>query len=205
MKFSVKNVIIFIMIALVDSLRFTFRMTSITNDASFLTSRNEDAYLAKVISKSVLGVQQCLKDNKQLIEIEFPANRKSDISVTETLARNRIFVRNFVKAFESYGRQLWIVFPDGNELYLAQQDPSWGVNLPFTLTTINKLSTFTTNEMPSSSSVFPKLIVVVNPGFNVEEWISLAKTQLSAPTVIVNGNIDRVRFSSRFYYRLYVT
>ena len=183
-----------IFVTLVDSLRFTLRMSSITKDASFLTIRNEDIYLTKVVSKAVSSVQQCLKDNKQLIEVEFPANRKSDISVSETLARNRIFVRNFVKSFESYGKQLWVVFPDGKELYLAQQDPSWGNNLPFTLTTINKLCSFTADDMPNSSPAFPKLIVVVNPGFNVEEWITLAKIQISAPTVVVNGNIDRVSY-----------
>ena len=173
-------------------LRLAIGMGSITKDASFLSIRDEDIYLTKIITKSISSVQKCLKDEKKLIEIEFPVNRKSDTSVSETLARNRIFVRNFIKPFESYGKQLWVVFPDGKELFLVQQDKSWGQNLPFTLTTINKLSSFTNEDMPSSSSIFPKLIVVVNPGFNVDEWITLAKIKIDAPTLIVNGNIDRV-------------
>lgn len=177
-----------------DAYRATLKMgtiTSIVKDASFLSIRDEDIYLTKVVSKSIESVKQCLKDNKQLIEIEFPANRKSDISVTETLARNRIFVRKFISPFENLGKKLWIVFPDGKESYLAQQDPSWGTSCPFTITTIATLSTLIATEVPDT--IFPQLIVVINPGFNVEEWILLAKSKIIAPTVVVNGNIDRVR------------
>jgi hypothetical protein len=49
------------------------------------------------------------------MEVEFPATLSNDISVTETLNTNRAWVREFAKAFESLGKDLWIVFPDASE------------------------------------------------------------------------------------------
>ena len=49
------------------------------------------------------------------MEVEFPATLSNDISVTETLNTNRAWVREFAKAFESLGKDLWVVFPDASE------------------------------------------------------------------------------------------
>ena len=74
-----------------------------TNNLIFLNNRNEDIYMKNIIKQSIQSVKQCLNDNKQLIEIEFPPSRSSDISVGETLANNRIFVRQFIKNWENIG------------------------------------------------------------------------------------------------------
>ena len=64
---------------------------------------------------SVDGCKNGLKNEVKLLEVEFPALLKNDISVTETLNTNRKFIREFVKSFTSYGPDLWIVFPDQSE------------------------------------------------------------------------------------------
>ena len=64
---------------------------------------------------SVDGCKNGLKNEVKLLEVEFPALLKNDISVTQTLNTNRKFIREFVKSFTSYGPDLWIVFPDQSE------------------------------------------------------------------------------------------
>ena len=42
----------------------------------------------------------------------------------------------------------------------------------------------------------PKLCILVNPGFNIEEWIlaaDLANNETKFPIICINGNLDRLR------------
>jgi hypothetical protein len=102
--------------------------------------------------------------------------------VTESLDTNRLFTRELVKKFSSYGEDLWVLFPDSGELNLAVQ--AWGAT-EFTMTSISGAD----KQIKSGAS--PALMVVVNPGFNVEEWIQLAKIETPASIIIINGNLDR--------------
>lgn len=161
--------------------------TRVFNNAqkwNFLGNADQTFYQQSVLRRAIDASKQCLKDSIQLIEIEFPANRKSDLSVTETLDTNRAFTRNFCASFSNLGKDLWVVFPDRKECSLARK--SYGENLPFTLTSIDGVQVAPADERP-------KLMVAVNPGFNVEEWIELAKSTRGAPLIVINGNLDRLR------------
>ena len=160
---------------------------------SFLSSPDQTLYLSSILRRSVDSCKLCLKNDCRLIEIEFPANRKSDLSVTETLDTNRRFAREFAQSFSSLGKRLWMVFPDRKEASLAKK--SFGENLPFTLTSIEGAQTAPQDQRP-------ELILAINPGFNVEEWIELSRVPREAPMVVINGNLDRLRngyYPSLFY------
>jgi len=173
--------------------RLPSRLFNLANDASFLYDRRDDVYESKILSLAIENCKKCLEAENSLIEIEFPPSRKSDISVSETLAQNRVFVRQFVKSWSTLGKSLWVLFPDNKEANLAKSDPNWGSNekLPFTVTSLESVVKMKESEM--DSSLLPKLIISVNPGFNVEEWIQLSKIKFNAPTIVVNGNLDRLR------------
>lgn len=69
-------------------------------------------------------------------------------------------------------------------MFLAKK--SFGDNLPFTLTSIEGAKLAPADQTP-------KLMVSVNPGFNVEEWIELVGVTRGAPLIVINGNLDRLR------------
>jgi len=125
----------------------------------------------------------------------FSPNRKNDLSVTETLDTTRDYCFEFLKAFKEYGRDLWIAFPDNNELQLARK--VWGDNNFFTMTSIDGAIRRKESEAP------PKLLIAITPGFNIDEWIELAKWDTTkVPLIVINGNLDRLRqgyYPSIFY------
>ena len=137
---------------------------SMKGKTSFLGSADEQIYFNTCLRRSIEGCKACLKDGKTLIEVEFLPNRKSDLSVSETLDTNRKFSREFVKSFRDLGKDLWLVFPDQKESSLARRAPGWGDDYPFTLTSIPSAMTY-------DPEVKAKLIVAINPGFNVRDQI----------------------------------
>lgn len=151
----------------------------------FLSSKEQTSYISNCLRLSVESCKQSIQDGKCYIEIDFPPNRKSDLSVTETLDTNRAFIREFSRAWLDYGKDLWIVFPDADESRLAKQSREWGDSIPFTVTSIKA-------AIGSVKEYCPKLLIVVNPGFNVDEWIELPKLDIGCPIIIVNGNLERV-------------
>jgi hypothetical protein len=165
---------------------------SLEGKAGFLGDRSEDVYVKNVLRRSLDAAKSCLKDEKKLIEIEFPGTRRSDPSYGQTFDNARDFTREFLKdrEFADIGKDLWVLFPEPNECTLAKK--SWG-NVPFTITSIaGALS----EQADSASS--PKIIICIAPGFNVEEWIDLAKIedkrmQEGAALIVINGNLDRLR------------
>ncbi|KAJ1426043.1 hypothetical protein B484DRAFT_450837 [Ochromonadaceae sp. CCMP2298] len=152
--------------------------------SAYLSGKDPQAYLSTVLRRSADSAAACLADGVKYIEIAFPEKLKNDISVTESLDTNRLFTRELVKKFSSYGKDLWVLFPDSGELNLAVQ--VWGAT-EFTMTSISGAD----KQIKSGAS--PALMVVVNPGFNVEEWIQLAKIETPASIIIINGNLDRLR------------
>lgn len=47
-----------------------------------------------------------------------------------------------------------------------------------------------------------ELMVIVTPGFNVDEFIDIEKIDMGVPAIIVNGNVDRLRggYYPRIFY-----
>jgi hypothetical protein len=160
---------------------------SLEGKSSFLIDKDQNIYLTNILRRAVASTNQCLEEGKTLIEIEFPANRKSDLSLGETQDTNREFVFQYVKQFSKFEKDLWVVMPDKRETFLARS--KWGEELPFTLTSIEGL-------LQAKPALVPKLLVFVNPGFNIAEWIDIPKVVEQAgnpPVVIINGYLDRLR------------
>jgi len=160
-------------------------------------------YLQTILKKSVESTRIMLKSptTQRLIEVEFPVNRKNDLSAAETLDQSRDFTLNFIEGFANeYKKSLWVCFPDRKEASLAKK--KWGENLPFILTSIEGAT-----MQVSTTLDRPKLIVAVTPGFNINEWIDLASfndkvAKENCPIIIINGNLDRLRngyYPSIFY------
>lgn len=159
-------------------------LMSLEGKTGFLFDKDQNNYLTSILRKSIDSCKLCIGEGSKLIEVEFPANRKNDLSLGETLDTNRQFTRQFVNAFDSYGKDLWILFPDKKECFLARE--KWGEDLPFTMTSIEGLLE---NNPPS----IPELMIIVNPGFSVDEWINIPKLDRGVPMIIINGNLDRLR------------
>ena len=157
---------------------------SLEGKTGFLFDRDQNSYLNSILRKSVDSCKLCIEEGTKLIEVEFPANRKNDLSLGETLDTNRQFTRQFANAFASYEKDLWILFPDKKECFLARE--KWGTDLPFTMTSIEGL-------MQNSPDASPLLMIIVNPGFSVDEWINIPKLDKGVPMIIINGNLDRLR------------
>ena len=187
-----------LIITLLNAHAYTFRTSlklrmSTAASFSFLNAKEQSDYLSACLQRSVACSKKCIASNIKYVEIEFPPNRKSDLSVSETLDTNRAFVREFVKTWSDYGRDLWIIFPDSKECTLASK--YYGDKFANTLTSID-------GALEASKTRTPKLFVVVNPGFNVDEWIKLAALDAKGiPMIIINGNLDRVK-SFLFHHEL---
>jgi Domain of unknown function (DUF1995) len=158
---------------------------SLQGKTGFLFDKDQNTYLTAILRKSVESCKLCIEEGSKLIELEFPANRKNDLSLGETLDTNRQFTRQFVEAFASYGKDLWILFPDKKECFLARE--KWGKEeLFFTMTSIEAL-------LEKNAPSIPQLMVIINPGFSVDEWINIPKLDRGVPMIIINGNLDRLR------------
>ena len=168
---------------------------SLEGKTSFLRDKDQAVYLNNILRRSIDATKIAIKDNCQLMEIEFLPNRKNDLSVTETLDTTRDYCYEYLKAFKEYGQDLWIAFPDSNELQLARK--VWGENNFFTMTSIEGAIRRKDSEAP------PKLLIAISPGFNIDEWIELAKWDTTkVPLIVINGNLDRLRqgyYPSIFY------
>ena len=162
---------------------------------SFLGEVKQDIYLNNIIRRAGDSTQACLKSGEKLIEVSFPENRKSDLSVSESLNTNRAFAKEFARKFSNYGKGLWVLFPDNKELNLAAK--LWGTANIFTLTSIDGAAAAISDGIKQ----LPTLMIVINPGFNVEEWIKLAKINTDASIIIINGSLERLR--NGYYPRVF--
>lgn len=169
-------------------------MSSRSTQFAYLNEKKQDLYLASILRRSVDSCKRCIKDGVKYIEVAFPENRKSDISVTESLDTNRAYSKEFAKAFSEFGKDLWILFPDKKESNLAIQ--RWGSTNAFTVTSIE-----TAKATINAKERNPKVIIALNPGFNVDEWIDLAKIETDAVVIVINGSLERLR--NGYYPRIF--
>lgn len=153
----------------------------------------KDPYAA-VKKQTAAATQEAVNSGIKLIELEFPPVRgKLDISLGETLDANRSFARELARTFSAkLGKALWLVFPDDAEAELAKQ--TYGG------TTFRVVGIKTAiNDLKDEDC---EMQIVVNPGFDVNEWIvldSLARPDV--PMVMLNGNLDKLR--GGYYPRIF--
>lgn len=136
-----------------------------------------------------------------LLEVQFPAvPNMATAALNELLDANRSFVRDFLLSFTPcYARGAVIaVFPDVGEARLAMS--AYG-DVPFSVGAIPK-----DGQQPEYVTGPDGLVAVVNPGFNVDEWINMEALAGEKPVVAVNADLDKVRggyYPKLFYPRLF--
>lgn len=169
----------------------TTNMMIMRSDFSFLLDKSNDVYNRNIIRLSIDSCRKCLSNSERIIEIEFPPDRKSDLSVTETLDTTRELTFEILKSFATFGKQLIVLFPDRKELLIAKK--RWGEETSFFMASLD--------QYPRDGQF--QLAFVITPGFNVEEWIDIPAVyeSLNCPMVIVNGNLDRLR--NGYYPRIF--
>ncbi|CBJ27978.1 conserved unknown protein [Ectocarpus siliculosus] len=153
----------------------------------------KDPYAA-VKKQTAEATQDAINAGIKLIELEFPPVRgKLDISLGETLDANRSFARELARSFSArMGKALWLVFPDDAEAELAQN--TYG-GTTFRVVGIN-------SAIKDLKDEECQMQIVVNPGFDVNEWIVLdSLVRPDVPMVMLNGNLDKLR--GGYYPRIF--
>ena len=181
-------------------------LLSMRLDPSFLQSASQETYINQILRNSIDSCKKALNTGQKLLEIDFIANRKNDLSVAETLDTTRMFTKEFIKPFATtFGNDLWLLFPERSEQQRALQ--VWGLsgdNAPITVTCIKDALAYL-SKGAGAANMPPKLMIAVNPGFNIDEYIDLAAIGSRAgdcPLIIINGQLDRIRngyYPSLFY------
>lgn len=137
-----------------------------------------------------------------LIELFFPAvPNMATAALNQLLDANRAYAKQFMLAsrarLEGAVTALHVVFQDSAEAKLACD--AYG-EVPFAISVLPKPSgppPLFVSEARNNSGI----IAVIQPGFNVDEWISMEHLQGSLPVVAINADLDKVRGS--YYPRLF--
>lgn len=143
---------------------------------------------------AITATKAAIASDHKLIEIQFPAvPNMATAALNELLDANRNHARAIISAFTPNfsADDLHLVFPDSGEASLARK--SFG-DTPFCINAIPK-------SPPAYISAKDGLIVVVQPGFNVSEWINIQNLVGEMPVVTVNADLDKVR--GGYYPRLF--
>lgn len=135
-----------------------------------------------------------LRQGEPLIEINFPSVPNiATAALNQLLDANRVYVRRFVQAcatrLSSSYDEYYIIFPDKGEMNLARKSYRGEVKNVCTFSNAPDM-------IPSGGN---GVIVVVQPGFNVDEYIDMESLeQFNMPIVSINGDLDKIRSDS--YY-----
>lgn len=138
---------------------------------------------------TIASMNAALSSKVPLIEIQFPpVANMATAALNQTLDANRSFARQLMRAFQ--GRiapgSTHILFPDKGEATLARK--VWG-DVPFSVRSLpDKRPDYIERDAKRGG-----IIVVVNPGFNVDEWIKMQNLRGALPIVSVNADFDKLR------------
>lgn len=156
------------------------------------------------VQGALAKVQQRTSRSPALYEISFPAVKDPNAALSRLLDANALHAQEIIRPFvAALRKRLHVVFPDIAEAKQAQR--TYGTTeFLYTLTALPMYRKYVhlTEIEP------PDLILVVQPGFNVEEWLQLERpSQLypDATIVVLNGTMDRLRsnyYPPIFYPRL---
>jgi Domain of unknown function (DUF1995) len=159
--------------------------------------------------EAVAATKRALRAGVPLIELQFPpVANMATAALNQLLDQNRDFTREFLRPFTPLHKpeRINVVFPDYGEARLAQK--TWG-DVPFTLRSIPSKKEMGapafvrkgTAEGMSRDVEEAGLMVVVNPGFNISEWINMEALEGADPIVLINGDLDKVRGVSKQHRR----
>lgn len=138
-----------------------------------------------------------------LIELFFPAvPNMATAALNQLLDANRKYGKQFMLAcrarLDDKADSLHAVFQDAGEAKLARQ--VFGP-VPFAISVLPNLDgpapPFVRQQRDNSG-----IIAVIQPGFNINEWIAMEHLQGTFPIVAINADLDKVRGSyyPRFFY-----
>lgn len=144
--------------------------------------------------QAISAVQSALAAKLPLLEVQFPAvPNMATAALNELLDANRTFTRSFLLSFTPRfpANSVIAVFPDVGEARLASK--AYG-KVPFDVMAIpkGKVPNYVKGE---------GVVAVVNPGFNVDEWINMEKLQGDKTVLAINADLDKVR--GGYYPRLF--
>lgn len=144
-----------------------------------------------------------LEKNETLIELQFPAvSNMATAALNQLLDANRSFTKQLLFACRPRfpSSDLHAIFQDKGETKLAMK--TFGKDMPFSISSLPRddksIPAFVQGNGQGNGQ---GIMVVVQPGFNVDEWISMERLQGPLPIVTVNADLDKVR--SNYYPRLF--
>ncbi|KAL0928986.1 hypothetical protein M5K25_000925 [Dendrobium thyrsiflorum] len=176
---------------------------------------------SELIEQAKVATEFALKDNKQLLEIEFPTSGlgsvpgdgEGGIEMTESMQLIREFVDRFVAPEKSTRTRIF--FPEAKEVDFARR--TFFEATSFKLDYLTKPSLFQdfgfVSRVKMSDRVKPQdeLFLVAYPYFNVNEMLVVeelyeeAVMNTTRKLIIFNGELDRIRsgyYPSFFYPKL---
>ncbi|BAM81988.1 hypothetical protein, conserved [Cyanidioschyzon merolae strain 10D] len=164
----------------------------------------DTASLHRQVQNALSKATETKTRSPALYEVSFPAVRDTTAALSRILDANTSHAREIIKPFAaSFRKRLHLVFPDVAEAKIAEK--VYGSS-EHTFT----LSALPLYERPAflQQVEAPALVFVVQPGFNIDEWLQLERPALLYPDasiVVLNGNMDRLRsnyYPPLFYPRL---
>ncbi|KAK4523119.1 hypothetical protein GAYE_PCTG36G1010 [Galdieria yellowstonensis] len=145
-------------------------------------------------------IQQSCKsailDNVKLIEVQFPPLKNMGAAaLNQVMDANRNFAKSVVHRFPhiSGNGTTYLVFPDDAESNLALQDRE--------LRTLD--SVVVTSLQRAVDVRGASLVVILNPGFQVQEWFQVERfCNYQVPVILFNADLDKLRggYYPRFLY-----
>lgn len=160
---------------------------------------------AALREQAVSSVRTALADGVTLCEVQFPpVANMATAALNQIQDANRAFARDFITPFiaELGVGAVEVVMPDAAEARLAKK--LWGDETAFGIRAIPKpgSDSFVRSQASKSPDDPKKLVVCVNPGFNVSEWIDMESLEGLDPVILINGDLDKVRggYYPRIFY-----
>ncbi|KAM7251888.1 hypothetical protein ACFE04_023771 [Oxalis oulophora] len=183
-------------------------MASTTIPATFIPPKFPTDY-SDLIQQAKTATELALKDNKQLMEIEFPTAGLQSVpgdgeggnEMTDSMVLIREFCDCFIRAEKATRTRIF--FPEANEVEFARKSAFEGAS--FKLDYLTKPSLFEdfgfTEKVKMTDRVKPEdeLFLVAYPYFNVNEMLVVeelykeAVVNTSRKLIIFNGELDRIR------------
>ncbi|XP_010538397.1 PREDICTED: protein LOW PSII ACCUMULATION 3, chloroplastic isoform X2 [Tarenaya hassleriana] len=166
----------------------------------------------ELLNQAKQAVELAMKDEKQLMEIEFPTaglgsvpgDGEGGTEMTESMNLIREFCDRFITPEKA--RRTRIFFPEANEVKFARNTVFGGAS--FKLDYLTKPSLFEdfgfSERVKMADRVKPEdeLFLVGYPYFNVNELYKEAVMNTDRKLIIFNGELDRIRsgYYPKFFY-----
>ncbi|GJD10206.1 hypothetical protein Gasu2_44140 [Galdieria sulphuraria] len=169
------------------------------SDFSLIRLPESNVQLVQDIQESC---KSAICDGLKLLEVQFPPLKNiGSAALNQVMDANRTFAKSVVQRFPhvSGNGTTFVVFPDDAESKLAREDRDFR--------TLD--SVFITSLQRDIDLQDASLVVILNPGFQVQEWFEVERfCNYQVPVILFNADLDKLRggYYPRFLYpKLYAT